>query len=112
MEGIAKNVEVTLSQNVDNEMALRLSNALNSMLKNIALQDFGTDMVDSIADLTRAEMAVLREMLPILQETLLEERPKSRRRGLKICSTTRNLTTWTKSRIWWMWSRLSPFWRR
>ena len=83
VEGIAKNVEVTLSQNVDNEMALRLSNALNSMLKNIALQDFGTDMVDSIADLTRAETAVLREMLPVLQETLLEEETEVTATGFK-----------------------------
>lgn len=83
VEGIAKNVEVTLSQNVDNEMALRLSNALNSMLKNIALQDFGTDMVDNIADLTRAETAVLREILPILQETLLEEETEVTATGFK-----------------------------
>lgn len=73
VEGMAREVELTLSQNVDNETALRLSNVLNSILKNVALQDFNNDMVDGIVDLSQNEVTLLREILPELRDTLLED---------------------------------------
>jgi len=73
IEGMAKNVEINLSADVTNAMALRLSNVLNSLLKNIAFQDMNTKLVDDIQELSETESQLLREILPVLRDTLLEE---------------------------------------
>lgn len=73
IEGIAKNVEMTLSSDVTNETALRLSNVLNSLLKNIAFQELKSSLVDDIHELSKTETGLVQEILPILRETLLEE---------------------------------------
>ncbi|MEA5074277.1 MAG: heat-inducible transcriptional repressor HrcA [Eubacterium aggregans] len=73
VEGIAKNIEMTLSREIDTGEALKLSNVLNSILKNIAFQEMGTELIDEIQELNEEEGVLLREIMPILREELLAE---------------------------------------
>ena len=73
VEGMAKNVEMTLSREITPEEAQKLSRVLNSLLKNIAFQELSGDLVDEIQELTMDETDLLREIMPVLKETLLSE---------------------------------------
>lgn len=72
-EGMAKNIEMTLSQEIDTTLALKLSNVLNSFLKNISFQEINMELVDQIQELSPDESNLLREILPVLRDTLMEE---------------------------------------
>ena len=73
MEGIAKNIEMSLSEEINMMVALRLSNALNSLMKNIAFQEMGVDLVYQLKELSDFETKMLQEILPILKAELLAE---------------------------------------
>lgn len=81
-EGIAKNVEITLSREVDTPLALKLSNVLNSFLKNISFQEIDMELVDQIQELSPEESGLLREIVPILKDTLLAEASEVHSTGL------------------------------
>ncbi|MGL4606333.1 MAG: heat-inducible transcriptional repressor HrcA [Eubacteriaceae bacterium] len=81
-EGIAKNVEMTLSQEVDNLLALKLSNVVNSFLKNTLLNDMNSDFIDQIQELTPEEGQLVSEIIPYLKKTLVEEESEIHSMGL------------------------------
>ena len=83
IEGLARNLEVTLSSDVDDAMALRMSNVLNSILKNVAFQDFGTDLIDKIGDLNPTERQLLDELIPMIRDALLESETNVTASGFK-----------------------------
>lgn len=72
-EGVAKNVEMTLSREISHEEAQKLTHVLNSLLKNMAFQEMNTELVDEIQELTRDEAGLLQEIMPVLKEALLAE---------------------------------------
>jgi heat-inducible transcriptional repressor len=83
IEGIAKNIEVNLSAEVDDAMALKMSNVLNSILKDVAFQNFGTDLIDSISELTPVEKQLLDELVPTIRDALLESETDVTASGFK-----------------------------
>lgn len=82
VEGIAKNIEMNLSKEIDTVQALKLSNVLNSMLKNIAFQELGTGLIDDLQELSPEESGLLREILPVLRDELLAEASEVHASGL------------------------------
>jgi heat-inducible transcriptional repressor len=82
VEGVAKNIEMNLSREIDNAEALKLSNVLNSILKNIAFQEMGPDLIDDIQELTNEETGLLQEILPVLKDELLSEASEIHAGGL------------------------------
>lgn len=76
VEGIAKNIEMNLSREIDQNEALRISNVLNAMLKNMALQELSASLIDEIQELTSDEAELLREIIPVLHNALVSEASK------------------------------------
>jgi heat-inducible transcriptional repressor len=72
-EGMARNVEVSLSQDVDNILALKLSNVINGFLKNTNLSDLSSDLVDQIQEMSPAESKLIHEIIPHLKKVLMDE---------------------------------------
>ncbi len=72
-EGIARNKELTLSGEVDAVSALKLSEAINGMMKNIVFQDITTAPVEAMQSLDSNEVTLLKDILPALREMLLQE---------------------------------------
>ncbi|MEG0553728.1 MAG: HrcA family transcriptional regulator, partial [Carnobacterium sp.] len=81
-EGIAKNVELTLSSEVDTNLSLKLSNVLNSFLKNISLKEMNGDLIDHIQELSPEESKLLHEILPVLRDTLVGQASEIHATGL------------------------------
>lgn len=81
-EGLAKNVELSLSKEIDAVQAMKLSNVLNSFLKNISFSEMNLELIDQIQDLSIEEAGLLREIFPVLRKTLLEEESEVRSMGL------------------------------
>ena len=72
-EGMARNIEVSLSQDVDNILALKLSNVINGFLKNTNLNDLSSDLVDQIQEMNPAESKLIHEIIPHLKKVLMDE---------------------------------------
>lgn len=81
-EGMAKNIEITLSQPVDSMLALKLTNVLNSFLKNTFLRDMSSEFIDQIQELTPEETHLIHEILPHLKKALLEDASEIHSMGL------------------------------
>ncbi len=81
-EGLAKNVELSLSKEIDAVQAMKLSNVLNSFLKNISFSEMNLELIDQIQDLSIEEAGLLREIFPVLRKTLLEEESEVRSMGI------------------------------
>ena len=72
-EGLAKHVEMTLSQVIDITEALRLSNALNNLIGRLAFGEISTAEIDKLPDMTPEEKSLLTEILAVLRNVLLED---------------------------------------
>lgn len=72
-EGIARNTELTLSGEVDEATALKLSSVINGMMKNIVFQDITSAPVEAMQSLDDNEVKLLKDILPALREMLLQE---------------------------------------
>lgn len=81
-EGMAKNVEMCLSSEVDSILALKLSNVLNSFLKNTRLGDMSPEFIDQIQELSSEESQLLGEIIPHLKTALVEEASEIHSTGL------------------------------
>jgi heat-inducible transcriptional repressor len=81
-EGMARNVEVSLSQDVDNILALKLSNVINGFLKNTNLNELSAELVDQIQELSPAESKLIHEIIPHLKKVLLDEASEVHATGL------------------------------
>lgn len=81
-EGMAKNIEVTLSQEVDTILALKLSNVINGFLKNTILSEMSSDLIDQIQELSPAESKLIHEIIPHLKKALLEDASEVHSTGL------------------------------
>ncbi|MEG0495079.1 MAG: heat-inducible transcriptional repressor HrcA, partial [Eubacterium sp.] len=81
-EGLAKNVELTLSKEVNTTQAFKLSNVLNSFLKNISFKEMNTELIDQIQELSAEESGLLHEILPVLRDTLMEQETEVHATGL------------------------------
>ncbi|KNZ42023.1 heat-inducible transcriptional repressor HrcA [Acetobacterium bakii] len=81
-EGMAKNIEITLGQQVDSMLALKLTNVLNSFLKNTFLRDMSSEFIDQIQELTAEETHLIHEILPHLKKALLEDASEIHSMGL------------------------------
>lgn len=72
-EGMAKNIEMCLSEQVDSNMAMKLTNVLNGFLKNTFLRDMSSEFIDQIQELTAEESQLIHEIVPHLKKALLED---------------------------------------
>ncbi|MBC3797397.1 heat-inducible transcriptional repressor HrcA [Acetobacterium tundrae] len=81
-EGMAKNIEVSLSQDVDNALVLKLSNVINGFLKNTNLSDLSSELVDRIQEMTPEESKLIHEIIPHLKKVLLDEDSEVHSTGL------------------------------
>jgi heat-inducible transcriptional repressor len=81
-EGVAKNVEMCLTQEVDNLLALKLTNILNSFLKSSFLSDMSSEFIDQIQELSQNESKLIHEIIPHLKKTLGEETSEVHSMGL------------------------------
>ena len=81
-EGMAKNIEVTLSQEVDAILALKLSNVINGFLKNTILSDMSSELIDQIQEMSPAESKLIHEIIPHLKKALMEDDSEVHSTGL------------------------------
>ncbi|MGE4509235.1 MAG: heat-inducible transcriptional repressor HrcA [Eubacteriaceae bacterium] len=81
-EGIAKNVEMSLSSEVSEVMALKLSNVINGFLKNSFLKDMNSGFLDQIQELSQEESNLVREIIPHLKKALFEDASEIHSTGL------------------------------
>ena len=81
-EGMAKNIEVALSQEVDTILALKLSNVINGFLKNTVLSDMSSDLIDQIQELSPQESKLIHEIIPHLKKALMEDASEVHSTGL------------------------------
>lgn len=73
VEGIAKNFEMNLSEEIDDTMTLHLTNAVNSIMRHVVFQDITPDIVDKLHDLSETELKLLREIIPELRDFLFQD---------------------------------------
>lgn len=81
-EGIAKDIEMCLSKEIDANQALKLSNILNTVLKNAAFREIQDELIDQMAELSEEENTLLHEVVAVLRDTLAEDNTEVRSRGL------------------------------
>lgn len=72
-EGIAKNIEMSLSREIDIALALKLSNVLNSLLGHLSFKKMGNELIENLKDLTPTEKELLSEVMTVLRDVLLKD---------------------------------------
>ena len=81
-EGIAKNIEMSLSEEMNDALAIKLSNVINGFFKNSFLKDMKSDFINQIQELTILENELLREIISRVKKALMEDESEIHSKGL------------------------------
>jgi len=81
-EGIAKNIEMSLSVEITTEQALKISAVLNAFLQNMNFSELNVKFLDHIKELTVEESILIQEILPQLKRALIGDESEVHAEGL------------------------------
>lgn len=81
-EGFAKNIEMSLSQDINDVLAIKLSNVINGFFKNSFFKDMNSDFIDQIQELTAMEKNLLGQITRRVKRALMDDASEIHSKGL------------------------------